>query len=307
MDRWSVDVFGIGFVVVDELALLPHFPHPDEKLEMVDHVEQVGGPVPTALRQMSRLGLTTAFSGLIGDDAQGEFIRAGLGRDGVDTGLLVTMPGCRSGFALAWASLEKGERAVASTNGSLPALAAGMLPEERFPDCRLFHIDGREQRTVVDIIRRIKERGALVSIDTGSFRPHTLELLPLVDYIIMPRRFADVWLGAQAPRDMGKAAAAAAGHFPDARCICVTDGKRGSAAVQGGTVHRQPAFPVDTVDTTGCGDAHCGALLARLLAGDPIETALRYAAGCAALKASRLGNGNLADDAAIRDFLADHG
>jgi ribokinase len=306
MDRRKVDVFGIGFVVVDELALLPHFPHPDEKLEMVDHVEQVGGPVPTALRQLSRLGFATAFSGLVGDDAQGEFIRAGLGRDGVDTELVVSMPGCRSGFALAWASLEKGERAVASTNGSLPALAAGMLPEERFPECRLFHIDGREQRTVIDIVRRMKARGCLVSIDTGSFRPHTLELLPLVDYIIMPRRFADVWLGAQAPRDMGEAAEAAAARFPAARVVCVTDGKRGSAASADGRLCRQPAFPVETVDTTGCGDAHCGALLARLLAGDPLATALRYAAACAAIKASRLGNGTLADDGEIRTLAAAH-
>ena len=303
MSRKKVDVFGIGFVVLDQLALLPHFPHPDEKLEMVDHLEQVGGPVPTALRQMTRLGLSTAFSGLVGDDLSGSIIRDGLRESGVDVDLLQTVPGCRSGFALAWSSLERGERAVAANNGTLPALASGMLPEGDFPDCSLFHIDGREQRTISEIVLKMKSRGSLVSIDTGSFREPTLELLPLMDYIVMPRRFSESWLGEDCPGDLGETAVLTAEKFGSAKLIVVTDGIRGSAAVAGGALIRQPAFPVDTVDTTGAGDTHCGALLSRILAGDPFEDALRYAAACAALKASRLGNGRLADDQEVRALL----
>ena len=176
-----------------------------------------------------------------------------------------------------------------------------MLPEEAFPDCRLFHIDGREQPTIARIVERMRTRGARISIDTGSFREPTLELLPLMDWIIMPRRFPDTWLGHDAPQDIGEAARLAAARFPQASLIVVTDGARGAAAVdQAGTLYRQPAFRVKTIDTTGAGDAHCGALLTRLLTGDPPQEALRFAAACAALKASRFGNGRLAgpDEAA---------
>jgi len=305
MKQNRVDVFGIGCVVLDQLALLTHFPHPDEKLEMVDHLEQVGGPVPTALRQMARLGLTTAFSGLIGDDRSGSIIRDGLKASGVDVELLQTLPGCCSGFALAWSSLERGERAVAAHNRSLPALASDVLPENRFPDCRLFHIDGQEHRTIADIVLKMKDRESQISIDTGSFRESTLDLLPLMDYIIMPGLFPQIWLGNSCPDTLEETSSLVADRYPQAELVVLTDGASGSAACARGRIIRQQAFSVTTVDTTGAGDIHCGALLARILCGDSFEEALRYAAACAAIKASRLGNGRLAEDTEVRAFLSD--
>jgi 2-dehydro-3-deoxygluconokinase len=50
-----------------------------------------------------------------------------------------------------------------------------------------------------------------------------------------------------------------------------------------------PAFPVEQVDATGAGDTFDGAFLARLLAGDPVVEAARYANVAAAL--STLGQG----------------
>jgi ribokinase len=46
--------------------------------------------------------------------------------------------------------------------------------------------------------------------------------------------------------------------------------------------HQDP-FTVEAVDTTGAGDAFCGALVARLAAGDTMRTAVRYAAAAGAL------------------------
>jgi len=43
------------------------------------------------------------------------------------------------------------------------------------------------------------------------------------------------------------------------------------------------AFAVDVVDTTAAGDACCGALCARLAAGDDVDTALRFAMAAGAL------------------------
>jgi ribokinase len=43
------------------------------------------------------------------------------------------------------------------------------------------------------------------------------------------------------------------------------------------------AFDVEPVDTTGAGDAFCGAFVARLAAGDPLDVAVRYAAAAGAI------------------------
>jgi hypothetical protein len=51
---------------------------------------------------------------------------------------------------------------------------------------------------------------------------------------------------------------------------------------------------VETLDPTGCGDVFGAAAFARLLAGDPVETALRHAVGLAARNAAFRGASGLA-------------
>ncbi len=50
-----------------------------------------------------------------------------------------------------------------------------------------------------------------------------------------------------------------------------------------------PPFSVRAVDATGAGDAFCGSFLAWILAGDPPESAARYASAAAALKCTGYG------------------
>jgi hypothetical protein len=81
----------------------------------------------------------------------------------------------------------------------------------------------------------------------------------------------------------------------------ITPGRNFSALLP-----RRPAAPhsirtalieaprVDTLDPTGCGDVFGAAAFARLLAGDSVESALRYAAGLAARNAAFRGASGLA-------------
>ena len=55
-----------------------------------------------------------------------------------------------------------------------------------------------------------------------------------------------------------------------------------------------PAPHIETLDPTGCGDVFGAAAFARLLAGDPVETALGHAAGLAARNAAFRGASGLA-------------
>ena len=49
------------------------------------------------------------------------------------------------------------------------------------------------------------------------------------------------------------------------------------------------AFVVNAVDTTAAGDSFCGALCARLAAGDELAVALRFACAAGALCATKAG------------------
>ena len=69
----------------------------------------------------------------------------------------------------------------------------------------------------------------------------------------------------------------------------ITCGARGSLVVTGDAAERVPAFEIEVVDTTGCGDVFHGAYAAGLAGGMSLEERVRLASVAAALKASRLG------------------
>jgi ribokinase len=72
--------------------------------------------------------------------------------------------------------------------------------------------------------------------------------------------------------------------------IAVTLGEQGSLVLAADGDHEElPAHPVEVVDTVGAGDAYCGALGARLAAGDELRAAARAAGAAGSLAVTRAG------------------
>src|SRR3972149_4684089 len=88
------DAIGIGLAVRDITVLLDRYPNPDEKMRARELHESGGGPAPTALVTLARLGRKTALSATVGDDAVGRFLLEGLVRENVD----VSPVAVRGGF-----------------------------------------------------------------------------------------------------------------------------------------------------------------------------------------------------------------
>jgi hypothetical protein len=79
--------------------------------------------------------------------------------------------------------------------------------------------------------------------------------------------------------------------------VTLSKPERGGQSSKVGTAVRSAlikAPPVEALDPTGCGDVFGAAAFARLLAGDPVEAALRHAAGLAARNAGFRGASGLA-------------
>jgi sugar/nucleoside kinase (ribokinase family) len=86
-------------------------------------------------------------------------------------------------------------------------------------------------------------------------------------------------------------------------CVAATAGAQGAVVVSADGVERVPAFPVEVVDTTGCGDAFS----AGFLRGRSLDRSLREAAvlGCAAagLVAGGLGSDHGDFDLEVADAM----
>jgi ribokinase len=71
--------------------------------------------------------------------------------------------------------------------------------------------------------------------------------------------------------------------------VVVTLGAQGALLVRDGDALHIPAPSVKVVDTTGAGDAFCGALAAGLARGISIEEAMLQAVHAGAISTTRLG------------------
>jgi len=74
-----------------------------------------------------------------------------------------------------------------------------------------------------------------------------------------------------------------------ARAVVVTLGEEGAIVVEGDRAERVRARHVEAVDTTGAGDAFCGALAEAMAGGATVVEAARWAVRVAAVSVTRPG------------------
>ncbi len=292
-------VLGLGTVVVDHHVRLAQLPEPDTKAEVLSDRYQVGGPVPTALALLSRLGHRTQFIGKWSTDDRGTLIEDDLGRSGIDIGSAVVSPTVRTGFAHVWVEAETGRRSIAAYRGS-HAIEPVELVGQDWSGCRALHLDGWSTDAAIEAAQCVRTAGGTVFVDLGSPKPRLEDLLPLVAVAncplrLMTRLFGEEPLERSAHRllDLGAGA------------VTVTDGEQGAWWFDPDHQHFQPAHRIEAVDTNGAGDVFAGALVHASLQGWSPEERLRFASAAAALKCQGLGNrGSLPSLAQIEALLA---
>jgi sugar/nucleoside kinase (ribokinase family) len=108
----------------------------------------------------------------------------------------------------------------------------------------------------------------------------------MVDHLVISRDFAMARTGSESASDT------VSGLWNEHRdTVVVTDGGNGAwyRTRESAQIRHQPAWPVEVVDSTGCGDVFHGAYATGLAAGMEVGLRVRFAAVAAALKASRPG------------------
>jgi sugar/nucleoside kinase (ribokinase family) len=300
-DHEQISIFGLGTVVVDHQVVMEELPAADTKGEVITDRYQVGGPVPTALTLLRRLGMQATFLGRWADDPFGEMIERDLRAHGVKFDPPPESIDARTGFAHVWVEHGTGRRSIAAYRGSHPVdpdhVEAGSVGEHH-----ALHLDGWSGEAAIIAATAMQERGGRVFLDLGSPKPRLDELLAHVDLLncparLIPRVFEtdDLVEGARRFLAMGP------------KEVTVTSGEDGALYVSADCVIRQPAFPVEAVDTNGAGDVFAGAMIFASMRGWEPARRLRFASAASALKCRGLGNrDSLPDLQEIEAFLQKH-
>ena len=279
-----VQVFGLGPCSLDYIAKVPAYPPPDVKCEFYELVIQGGGPVATALVALARWGLSCGYVGVIGDDPFGTMIRTSLEEEQIDISGLLVRKGFESQFAFIAAEPVVGRRTIfwRRSTGSPPS--SQEINFSRVREARILHTDGFFHEASRAACQEARKAGAWVVVDAGSPREGILDLARLSDYFIASEPFAAALVGENNPVEACRRVASLG-----PRVVGVTLGSKGYVAWVEGRVLQRPAYPVETVDTTGCGDVFHAGFIYGLVQGWETEKSLDFAAWSAAMVSRKMG------------------
>ncbi len=292
-----------GNWIVDKLKFVDTYPQQDALANILSESVGNGGGPFNVLIDLAKLGapFPLAGVGLIGADADGEWISAQCARHRINASQLRTHPAAHTSYTDVMTVKATGRRTFFHQRG-----ANAFLDDEHFDFdaslAKFFHLgylllldrldqpDTEFGTVAARVLQRAKKSGCQTSIDVVSEDSHrfadiVLPALPYVDHCFLNEFEIERTTGVEIRQKQGVNLAALqaaaqrlieAGvrewvvvHFPEGACALGRDGR---LHIQGSLCIPQSKI----VGTVGAGDAFAAGVLYGLHEGFPIETALRH-------------------------------
>jgi ribokinase len=282
------DVCVVGSANHDLIFDVERIPAPGETVLARSQSSGPGGKGLNQAVAAARAGASVSFVGSVGSDDAGAFLRSTLGDAGVVLDCLRTVPE-PTGSAVVLRAKD-GENAI--------VVAAGA-------NGRAFDLDGEvgsvltasavllcQQEVPADVnsaaVSCASAAGAVVVLNAAPALRLAASVLDAVNVLVVNEHELEAQLPDDVPAGVDdlvlSVAARAALLVTGSRSVVVTLGGEGAVCVDSAGATYVPAVVVDRVlDTTGAGDAFCGALCAALARGLALADAARFGGAAGAL------------------------
>lgn len=275
-----IDVAVVGSLHLDIMVKAPRLPGRDETLMGSAWHYKCGGKGGNQAVAAAQVGAGVAFGGQTGRDDFGERLRANLLAAGVDISHVAVDPSVGSGMSVAIEE-EGGEYGAVVVSGANLTIDADAI-EMRWSSlwgCRVLLLQNEIPEAVsLAAARMARAKGARIVLNAAPAREMSHDFLDLIDLLIVNRVEAEMLSGRSSADD------ALVTLHTRQRDVVLTRGGDGLMVMpRDGRRFDIPALAVKSLSSHGAGDCFCGALAARLAAGDALERACRYARTAAGL------------------------
>ena len=299
----------VGSINTDLVLEMPRMPERGESLLCKQHFYSVGGKGSNAAVAAARLGAKTAFSGQLGDDAQGENLRRCLVAEGVDDSRLITLTDCASGLAVIFLEDDGYNRIAVYAQANMVEREKGWTEKLGDDwDAVMLQLEIPVQ-AVIDTVLWAMDKKIPVVLDAGPAQDFPLEKIRGLD-ILSPNETETQALCGVLPdsEESAKEACRLLRERSGAKNIVLKMGDKGCMADNGTECRMIPAFKISPVDTTAAGDSFTGAMTLRFLECGDLFEAARFGNAAGALTA--LGKGampSLPTRDKVEQFLKERG
>ena len=278
-----MDVLCLGIFVADVLAK-PIRKIPElGKLELFDEMElHTGGCANNTAIGLARLGILSGAMGKVGNDGFGDFIIRNLKENKIDAQGVKRAADANTSFTFVMIA-PGGERSFLHYIGANATLRYEDIDFDLIKECKILHIAGSflmpgfDGEITAKVLRKAKELGVKTALDTAwDSKGNWLNLLePCFSYvdIFLPRiEEAKLLANRTEPPEI-------ADFFLNygIKIVGLKMGVEGSYIRTKDEEIWMPAYKVQTVDTTGAGDAFVAGFLAGTIMGWDIEKTAKLA------------------------------
>jgi len=282
----------LGSIHMDMIVRSERLPKPGETILGWDFKMLPGGKGANQAVALSKLNVRTGMISRVGDDFLGKSLLENLKRNSVDTSHVKRDPETHTGLALIIVD-KRGRNMIAVARGADEHVSIYDVEDAADAIASSDYLLAQLElpvETVVHAIRLAREKGTKVILNAAPAQRLPREILPMIDYLIVNEveasllsrvRISDLRSAERAGRRL---VGMGVGN------VVITLGRLGAMLIKGdGDVVRSKGVKVRAVDTTGAGDAFCGAFTAFLSENRPVEEALQLANYAAALSITRVG------------------
>ena len=286
----------VGSMNADYTVVAQRLPAPGETIEGGPLRILPGGKSANQAASAALLGARVRMFGAVGADADADFLLGRLADAGVDTGEVLHVPG-PSGTTVITVD-SHGENTIVYSPGSNALVDAAYVEGHRGA-IEAASVLGLCLESPMDAVlaaaRVAHGAGVPVLLNDSPFVADLpAELVELADILLVNEHEAAALLGvpslagfAEVGPDWDDVAVRMA-RLGFSRVV-ITLGGEGSMVIDGAVRHRVAPVRVDARDTTGCGDAFMGTILAGLAAGYTLAQSARMGSYVSAYAATGYG------------------
>ena len=283
----TFDVVVVGSVNQDLTVFTQRHPQPGETVLGRAHRWGGGGKGANQAVAASRLGATTAFVGCTGSDQAGQALVEELKAEGIDVSCVRIDASAPTGLAVITVD-DQAENSIVVSPGANSSLTPQHVSECQTIIGEASVVLAQLEIPVESVLEAARITDGIFCLNPAPALAVPNELMEHVD-VLIPNRAELAALSSMAPTMSRREIIEVAGLIEGPGSVVVTLGSEGSMIIRRGEVTEVPPTEVDPVDTTGAGDAFCGAFAGALARGDDLEEAVRWATLAGGLATTRAG------------------